>query len=63
MLASQMNRTVSGSRMWPFAFSALYFYHSSYSLFVICFMVVTSLCWNDNLRFLILDIYTKYRHL
>ena len=46
-----------------FAFSALYFCHSSYSLFVICFMVVTSLCWNDNLRFLILDIYTKYRHL
>src|SRR5690554_6421036 len=37
-----MNRTVSGSRMWPFAFSALYFCHSSYSLFVICFMAVTS---------------------
>ena len=32
-------------------------------IFVLCFMAVTSLCWNDNLRFLILDIYTKYRHL
>lgn len=29
-----------------FAFSALYFCHSSYSLFVICFMAVTSIYWD-----------------
>ena len=41
-----------GSSGLTFAFSALYFCHSSYSLFVICFMAVTSLGGN-----LLLQIY------
>ena len=41
-----------GSSGRTFAFSALYFCHSSYSLFVICFMAVTSLGGN-----LLLQIY------
>ena len=46
--ASQMKRMVSGNRMWPFAFSSLYFIHSSYSLFVICFMLPPP--YNKNSR-------------